>query len=252
MIVEIILAYALAVGGGFLGATLAHSHERLCALISLAAGTLLGVVVFGILPEGYEALRWWELLIAFGSGYGLFFLITKHVYHVCPACAASHFDEAMTHRFGEIAMAMMIALAIHCTVDGLAIAAGQEAHEMRQGGRIVSISVVLAICVHKVPEGLALGALLLGAGLSRGPIIFRVMAVEATTLLGGILGLIVLRHVSQFWVSAALVHAAGGFLYLAAHALLGEMMKHDKRIVLTNFIAGIALIALLVLLLHLF
>jgi ZIP family zinc transporter/zinc and cadmium transporter len=252
-IVETVLAFLLAVIGGILGASLAHSHRRLCALISLGAGTLLGVTVFGILPESFEELRWWELLLALASGYGLFYLITKYVYHVCPACAASHFDDAMAHRFSEIATAMMIALAIHCTVDGLAIAAGQEAHEVpTEASRVVGISVVMAVCVHKVPEGLALGALLLGAGLSRRQIMLRVMAVEATTLLGGIAGKFILGTVSDFWVAAALAHAGGGFIYLAAHAILGEIIKHDKKLVLTNFAAGFGLIGALVLLLRLF
>src|SRR5438445_3077264 len=148
------MAFALAVAGGALGASLAHSHRRLCALISLGAGTLLGVTLFAILPESAAVLHWWGLLLALASGYAAFFLITKYVYHVCPACAASHFDEATTHRFSEIAAAMTLALAIHCTVDGLAIAAGQEAHEAHTAtGRIVGVSIVVAICVHKVPEG---------------------------------------------------------------------------------------------------
>src|SRR5260370_22970583 len=185
----VLLAFALAVGGGALGASVGTSHKRLCALISLGAGTLLGVTVFAILPECFEGLAWWGLLLALASGYVLFAVVSKYVYHVCPACAASHFDEATTHRFSEIASAMMIALAIHCTVDGLAIAAGHEAHEAHaQSGQIVNLSIVMAICVHKVPEGLALGALLLGAGLGRRGIMLRVMAVEATTLLGGVAG----------------------------------------------------------------
>src|ERR1700691_1627897 len=173
------LAFVLAVIGGALGATLGSSHRRLCALISLGAGTLLGVTVFGILPESFESLNWWQLLLALASGYVVFALVTKYVYHVCPACAASHFDEATAHRFSEIAGAMMIALAIHCTVDGLAMAAGHEAHETSHtvAGRAVGLSIVFAVCVHKVPEGLALGALLLGAGFSRTAVILRVMAV---------------------------------------------------------------------------
>src|SRR5258707_1162680 len=186
-IAYIVLAFGLAVFGGVLGATLARSHRRLCALISLGAGSLLGVTVFGILPECFQEMRWWGLLLAFGSGYGVFYLITKYVYHVCPACAASHFDEATTHRFSEIAGAMMIALAIHCTADGVALAAGHEADiSHAPGGRALNLSLVVAVCVHKVPEGLALGSLLLGAGYKGGRMLSRVAAVEATTLLGGV------------------------------------------------------------------
>ena len=252
-IAYIVLAFGLAVFGGVLGATLARSHRRLCALISLGAGTLLGVTVFGILPECFEVLSWWALLLAFGSGYALFFLITKYVYHVCPACAASHFDEATRHRFSEIAAAMMLALAIHCTADGLAIAAGREANETHApGGRVLAFSLVLAVCVHKIPEGLALGALLLGAGFGRGKTIFRVAAVEATTLLGGFAGLFLLRNVSEVWLAVLVAHAGGGFLFLAAHAILGEILKHEKALVLASFAIGFGLIGTLVLILRLF
>jgi hypothetical protein len=37
---------------------------------------------------------------------------------------------------------------------------------------------------------------------------------------------------------------------LAAHAVLGEIIKHDKTIVLINFAAGISLIGILGLALH--
>jgi ZIP family zinc transporter/zinc and cadmium transporter len=240
------LAFGLAVLGGALGASLGTSHRRLCALISLGAGTLLGVTVFGILPESHESLNWWELLLALASGYALFAIITKYVYHVCPACAASHFDEATAHRFSEIAAAMMLALAIHCTVDGLAMAAGHEAHETShtEAGRAVGMSIVLAVCVHKVPEGLALGALLLGAGFSRTAVILRVMAVESTTILGGVIGLVFLKNVSGVWVGAALAHAGGGFFFLASHAVLGEIWKHHKGLVLANFGTGFAAIGI--------
>jgi len=42
-----------------------------------------------------------------------------------------------------------------------------------------------------------------------------------------------------------MAHVGGGFVYLAAHAVLGEMLKHGKKIVLISFSAGIVLIAIL-------
>ena len=238
-IAYVILAVALAVGGGAMGASLGSSHQRLCALISLGAGTLLGVTLFAILPESLAALRLWGTLLAMGSGYAVFFFISKYVYHVCPACAASHFDEAATHRFSEIAAAMMLALAIHCTADGLALAAGHEAETSHaHGGRMLDFSLILAICVHKVPEGLALGALLLGAGFNRAQTVIRIAAVESTTLLGGVLGWALLQHVSTFWLDAAVAHVGGGFLFLAMHAVFGEILRHHKALVLTNFFLG--------------
>jgi zinc transporter ZupT len=252
-IAYVVLAFALAVGGGALGASLGSSHQRLCGLISLGAGTLLGVTVFAILPESLEALRWWEVSLAMGSGYAVFFFISKYVYHVCPACAASHFDEAATHHFSEIAAAMMLALAIHCTADGLALAAGHEAEASHSaGGRALDFSLIMAICVHKVPEGLALGALLLGAGFNRKQTLMRIAAVESTTVLGAVLGWLSLHHISTFWLDATVAHVGGGFLFLAVHAVFGEILKHHKALVLSNFALGFGAIGTLSLLLRLF
>lgn len=241
---RVALAFALAVVGGALSALIKLSHKRLCALISFAAGTLLGVTLFAILPESWETTGWWKLLLALASGYAVFFLISKYVHHVCPACAASHFDEEATHRFREIATALIIALAIHSTTDGVALAAGHEAHgASKELDKALGRSLLVAVCVHKIPEGLALGALLLGAGFPKLAAVCWVAVVEATTLLGGLLGLWGLRGASALWLGVVLAHVGGGFLYLAGHAVLGEMMKHGKSLVLSNFAAGLALIA---------
>jgi zinc transporter ZupT len=147
---------------------------------------------------------------------------------------------------------MMVALAIHCTADGIAIAAGREAHSSNlAGGRILDLSLVMAICVHKVPEGLALGALLLGAGLHRSSVVLWVAAVEATTLLGGAVGFFFLQRISAVWLDAVVAHVGGGFIFLAAHAVLGEILKHHKTLVLSNFGVGFTAIGLLTLILRL-
>jgi zinc transporter ZupT len=42
-----------------------------------------------------------------------------------------------------------------------------------------------------------------------------------------------------------MAHVGGGFIYLATHAVVGEMLKHGKKLVLTSFVLGVALIAVL-------
>ena len=98
-----------------------------------------------------------------GASYWIraFLFISKHVHHVCPACAASHFDADATRHFSEIATALIVALAIHSTTDGLALGIQGEA----PATDATKWSLFSALCIHKVPEGLALGSLLIGAGL---------------------------------------------------------------------------------------
>ncbi|HZI31539.1 MAG TPA: ZIP family metal transporter [Candidatus Binatia bacterium] len=245
---QILLAFGISLAGGALSARFASTHRRLCAFISLGAGTLLGVAVCGIAPECWGSLSGWFLPAA-ASGYLLFAIITKYVFHICPACSASHFDETTTHRLNEFATAMMIALGIHCLVDGLALAAGIEESEP------IRLSITVAICVHKFPEGLALGALLLGGGVSRAKMLWLVALAESTTVLGGLLGWYVLRNIPhsalELTLALMLANACGGFLYLAIHAVLGEIFKHHKGLVLGNFAAGFGVIAGLILYFHL-
>jgi zinc transporter ZupT len=67
----------------------------------------------------------------------------------------------------------------------------------------------------------------------------------ATTLVGGVVGYFLLANISTFSLGVIMAHVGGGFIYLATHAVLGEMLKHGKKLVLASFSAGVALIALL-------
>jgi zinc transporter ZupT len=225
---QVVSAYGFALVGGAVSALLRLAHKPLCALISFAAGTLLGVTLFAIIPESLENSSWWAL----------FLFISKYVHHVCPACAASHFDEDTTRHFSEIATALIVALAIHSTTDGLALGIGREIHAATSA----KWSLFMALCIHKFPEGFALGSLLIGAGFARLVTVGWVAATEATTLLGGAIGFFFLANASTFWLGLIMAHVGGGFIYLAAHAILGEMMKHGKALVVTSFFAGFALI----------
>jgi zinc transporter ZupT len=193
------------------------------------------------LPESLNYSSAWPVVAAAATGYVLFFFISKHVHHVCPACAASHFDADATRHFSEIATALIIALSIHSTTDGLALGLQQEAPSTDA----TKWSLFSALCIHKVPEGLALGSLLIGAGLQRAAALGWVAAVEATTLVGGVIGIFFLAQISTFWLDLIMAHVGGGFFYLATHAVLGEMLKHGKKLVLTSFSIGVALIAVL-------
>lgn len=238
---QVVAAYVFALAGGAISTSLRLEHRPLCALISFAAGTLLGVTLFAILPEALRDSGTWAVLAAAATGYLLFLLISKYVHHVCPACAASHFDADATRHFSEIATALIIALAIHSTTDGLALGIQQDTSLMDA----TKWSLFLALCIHKVPEGLALGSLLIGAGLRRSTALGWVAGVEATTLIGGVIGMIWLGKASTFWLGLIMAHVGGGFLYLATHAVFGEMVRHGKKLVLTSFSIGVALIAIL-------
>lgn len=191
---QVVAAYVFALAGAAVSTSLRLEHKPLCALISFAAGTLLGVTLFAIVPESLNYSVAWPVIAAAATGYFLFFFISKHVHHVCPACAASHFDVDATRHFSEIATALIVALAIHSATDGLALGIQQDAPSTNA----TKWSLFSALCIHKVPEGLALGSLLIGAGLPRATALGWVAAVEATTLIGGVIGYCFVAGISTF------------------------------------------------------
>lgn len=233
------VSLASAAGGGLLALTAGVSHRQLCALISFAAGALFATTFLHIVPEAFGEISWMAIVAALVSGYLLFYLISRFVFHVCPACAASHFDEQTTAAFKKVATLLFIALGIHCTMDGLALAFGGEL-EARSDR-----SIFLTLTVHKFPEGLALTALLMRAKVEKWRALFSMMAIECLTVAGWVFGMAALESFEiNRWLYFGLVHIGGGFIYLAFHAVLNESREHASRYVVFFFLVGIAFVAL--------
>jgi zinc transporter ZupT len=230
------LVVVSALAGALLVFTIKLDHKKLCALISFSAGALFSAAVFTLLPESFGYIGWIELVLSAVSGYLLFWLISKYFSHVCPACSASHFDEQTTKKFSEIVLTLLTALSIHSLLDGVALTSGIEHDHQNE-------AVFFAVLAHKFPEGLALAALMLSAGYLKSKIILYVSLVEALTIVGAVLGYWIFRDtVSPSVISAVMAHIAGGFIFLALHAILGEMLRNHKNLVILSFSAGLLLI----------
>jgi len=235
----------LAVLSAFLGAlvamTVGVTHRSLCALISIAAGTLLATTALVIIPEGVTHIGGLPVLIGLITGYAIFYLLTRFVAHVCPACSASHFEEHVEAHEKALAISVAIALAIHCILDGLAVTLGHHLHASS------GTSIFVTILIHKFPEGLALTALMMAAGQSRWKALLIALALESTGLIGWLAGTSFefLEGFDQSpWIHGLMAHIGGGFIYLALHAMINESRKHSIRLTSCYFILGVGLIGL--------
>ena len=247
MLPDIIIKSSIAVISSISGAVLLFfinlNHKKLCALISFSAGALIGAAGFTLIPESYKNLSIYhtystiELIVGVISGYGLFWFITKYYSHVCPACSASHFDEQTTKKFSEIVLTLLTALSVHSFLDGMAIASGGV--NIDRGNN----SIFIAIATHKFPEGLALAALMFSSNYKKGKILLYVTLVEMVTIVGAIIGTYFFRSsISPVLMGIIMAHIAGGFIFLAFHAVFGEMYKNHKNLVLISFAIGMLLI----------
>jgi zinc transporter ZupT len=238
ILIKSILVVLSALAGAGLVTVITLNHKKLCGLISFSAGALFSAAVFTLLPESAGYIGWFEILLSVASGYLLFWLISKYFSHVCPACSATHFDEQTTHKFSEIVLTLLTALSIHSFLDGVAITSGLEHDHQNE-------AVFYAVLTHKFPEGLALAALMISSGYNKMKIFIYVALVESVTILGALAGYFIFREgVSPVVFSAVMAHVAGGFIFLALHAVLGEMLKNHKNLVIFSFLGGLAVILL--------
>jgi zinc transporter ZupT len=234
IIIKSIAAVISASAGALLLFSINLNHKKLCALISFSACALFAAAAFAIIPESSSSLSFIELAVGVISGYLLFYFISKYYSHVCPACAASHFDEQSTKKFSEIVLTLLTALSIHSFLDGVAISTGNL--------NIHDESIFAAITVHKFPEGLALAALMFSSNYKKSKILLYVVLVELVTVLGAAAGVLFLNKISPVIMGIIMAHIAGGFIYLAIHAVLGEMYRHHKGLVAGAFSTGLILI----------
>lgn len=232
-------AFASAAAGALLVLTLGVSHKQLCAMISFAAGALLAVTCFHVVPESWGIVPLWEMALAVFSGYLVFHLISRYVFHLCPACAASHFEEQTAARLKSLFIPLGIALTVHSVMDGIAITLGEEAAHTNH-------SIFLTLTVHKFPEGLALCALLLRSGQKKLFAFLWALLFESSIFIGWLLGETILSgwHHAD-WIHLIMLHIGGGFIFLSLHAALNEMEEHSPRFIFLFYMAGFILLGLI-------
>ena len=234
------LATLVALIGGGIGVLAGTLLGRITALVGAAAGALLAVSLVSILPEAAHRLSPVPLAAAAASGYLLLFLIGKYIFPICPACAGEAMEaRAAARQRGGVVALLAFVVTLHSVIDGVAVAVGHALDEADD------LPLLLAVSLHKLPEGLALAALLLRAGCAPRAALIGTAVIEATTLLGAALGAATLGGLSSFWLGALLAHAGGGFIYLALHTLLGGASVREKAVHLSCGTLGFASVALL-------
>jgi len=195
-----VLAAFLAILSGTAGIALSRG-QRARLLVPVSGVLLVAVAVFGLLPELMQVIGWLKTLLFAAAGYGLLAWLDHRGYAVCPSCSHG----------GKFAGSLVVATAFHAFVDGWGIAATQDR-------AAVGVAIAAAILVHKIPEGLALGAMLRISSPRTGEAVGLLLIAELPTVAGGMLGL---RTEPGLWLNYPLAIAGGTFVFLGTHALQG-------------------------------
>jgi zinc transporter ZupT len=179
-------------------------------------------------------------ILVFAAGYFLLFAVNRWAYPVCPTCSHDHDHAACSTLLHGFAAPLITASAMHCFLDGWSIATAGESVAVG-----IRLAVPVAIAVHKIPEGVALGGILRAASRSRTSAFAWCALAQGITVVGGGVGLALAPYLGAHWVTYPLGVAGGCFFYLGFHAIHEEWKRRGPMPACMPGLAGGAAAAVL-------
>lgn len=210
-------------------------HRNITTLLAFAAGTLLGVAFFDLLPNALGAAGSpQQVMEAAMAGFAVFYAVESFL--------GSHAPGQHGHEHNTIGPMILVGDALHNSTDGVALAAAFLV-DVKTG-----VATTLAVLIHELPQEVGDFAILVSHGYSRGRALFYLCLVQFSALVGA-LGALWAAEKIQAATPVLLGISAGGFIYIAAADLLPELHRRRKdgsaAFKLVAFCFGMATIAAL-------
>jgi zinc transporter ZupT len=203
-------------------------------LVPFGAGILVGITGFGIWPELAGRLGGLSAAALLAVGVAILGIVNGYLYPVCPACSQTHDHEQCAVRLHGFAPPLVIAGVLHSFLDGWGVAAS-EMESSRLGA-----TVFLAVALHKIPEGLAYGAILVSALGARWPALAWSAVAQLPTLAGGLAAAALHPGPGAAWMPFPLALAGGSFLFLGWHAFHSEWKRRGPLTAFGAALSGVA------------
>jgi zinc transporter ZupT len=206
--------------GALAGIKLAAVPSMSRRLLPFSGGMLVGIALFWILPEIAAHYSWTVGCAGLAAGFAVLFLVDRYVHPVCPTCSHTHDHGGCRLKLHGFAAPLLIASGVHSFFDGWSLTISQQ-----DGFGNLRIAFLAGIGFHKLPEGLALGALLVAALGSSTKALLGAASAQSMMLIGGVLAAILAPYLDANWTSGLLSLAAGAFVYLGYHAIDTEYQQ---------------------------
>ncbi|MGW6426865.1 ZIP family metal transporter [Nocardia sp. NPDC055053] len=217
--------------GGFVAMRIG---DRKHLVLGLAAGVMLGLVAFDLIPEALEQSTGEVygvpvVLIAAVVGF-----LSIHIIERAVAIHTGHESEFGSHHHGFESVGLLAAagLIFHSTLDGFGIGLGYQA------GASVGLSVAIAVICHDFADGFNTFTIPTLYGNARKRAITLLGLDAIAPVFGAILGTLI--HVPEQWIGLYLGYFAGFLLYLATADILPEAhAEHPSRLTLLCTVTGV-------------
>ncbi|WP_134702494.1 ZIP family metal transporter [Ammoniphilus sp. YIM 78166] len=161
--------------------------------LGLSAGIMVLVIFVDLLPAAFNQGPFQA--VGMGLGLGLMVLIVIHAFlqNLVRDGVSLTPDKKESYRVGTL---IALAIGLHNIPEGIAIGAGFETHHH------LGVLVALSIAIHNVPEGLGMAAPLVMAGVKKRWILLLSLGLSLCIPIGAWLG-------QQFFVGSPFLVAMG-------------------------------------------
>ena len=190
-------------------------RRTLSVLLGFAAGIMLAISAFELIPEALEFSTLPLAAAGFIFGGIVMWIIDRIIPHLH---LMSDAEDTNLVRTGYL---VVLGIALHNLPEGLAIGAGLEASPE------LSLFIAISIGLHNIPEGMATTGPLKAGGLTTGAILLLNLLAGLMTPLGTILGLIFFGLTAGL-IGAGLAFAGGAMIYIAINELIPEAQKTSQ------------------------
>lgn len=223
---------ALGVGGAtIVGALIGFafkniSHRFSDIVLSFAAGVMLAASVVGLVLPSLDYGGKYALLTTVAGVFcgalcvNVLDRIVPHLHKLTGVDTEAHPENQ--ERLGKILL-FVIAIAIHNLPEGLAAGVG-----FGSGSTAEAITIAGGIALQNIPEGMAIIAPMLAAGISRSRTFLIAAATGAVEILGTFLGYFAIS-ISSALLPFALAFAGGTMLYVISDEMIPETHSHGSE-----------------------
>jgi len=211
------------------------SPRLLDSALGFAAGVMIAASFWSLLAPGIEMaeklghIAWLTAAIGFLGG-GIFMRLTdKFLPHLHPGLDPKNVEGIKTS--WQRSTLLVMAITLHNIPEGLAVgvafgAVGAGLPSATLGG---AIALAIGIGIQNFPEGTAVSAPLLREGLSKGKSFFLGQASGVVEPIAGVIGaLFVLKM--QHLLPYALCFAAGAMIFVVVEELIPESQSNPENI----------------------
>ena len=232
--------------GGLLTALFGSRTERMTSIfLSFASGVMLSIVFLELIPESIGLSNLAIAIIGLILGVFLVLLLNYMMDRFFDAGKGSKLHETFAefyHSSGIITkktsmlrsgIVMFLAIALHNIPEGLAMGAASD----YDPGLGLTLAIIIGL--HNIPEGMAVAAPLISGGLTKKKSVILTLLAGTTTIVGALAGYII-GGISDVAVAISFSIAGGAMLGVVIGEILPQTIVSNKDRVPTIFaLAGI-------------